>query len=36
MSFDVKSGPKHAVGLRARNDERLMQAAVERFWEEVV
>jgi hypothetical protein len=36
VSFDVKSGPEHAVGFQARDDERLMQAVVERFWEEVV
>ena len=36
MSFDVKSGLERAVGLRARDDERLMKAVVERFWEEVV
>jgi hypothetical protein len=29
MGFDVKSGPERAVGLRARDDERLMQAVVE-------
>jgi hypothetical protein len=36
VSFDVKSGPECAVGLRERDDERLMQAVVERFWKEVV
>jgi hypothetical protein len=34
MSFNVKSRPERAKGLRARDEERLMQVVVERFWED--